>query len=128
MKPCSVQTRRFCPSGQSIRSRLSKKIVTRAVATENSIPETAEVRVLLLNQHSACVSTQRNCARGSPMQERVARFKNQFSNKRELDAFSSAASGLSTPVYYGVSALAMAAAAFAGHTAAGQAPLEGEPP
>lgn len=48
MKPCCVQTRRFCPSGQSMRSRLSKKVVARAAATETSVPETAEVRAVPL--------------------------------------------------------------------------------
>lgn len=62
------------------------------------------------------------------VQERVERFKQQFSRTRELDQFSSTAAGLSMPVYYGVSAVAVAVAAVAGHTVGSKAPLEGELP
>lgn len=62
---------------------------------------------------------------GRCVQERVGRFKEQFSGTRELDGLTSAAAGLATPIFYAVSAAAAAGAALGGYAAASQAPLEG---
>lgn len=59
------------------------------------------------------------------MQERVARFKDQFSGTRQLDGVTSAAAGLAAPVFYAVSAAAAAGAALGGYAVATKAPLEG---
>lgn len=59
------------------------------------------------------------------VQERVGRFKEQFSGTRELDGLTSAAAGLPAPVFFAVSAAAAAGAALGGYAVASQAPLEG---
>eukprot|EP00892_Ulva_mutabilis_P011319 jgi/Ulvmu1/855/UM100_0006.1 len=99
MKPMKCSTRQFCPSGLHIRARLARKWAVRAAEADAAVPETPE--------------------------ERVGRFKEQFSGTRELDGLTSAAAGLATPVYYAMSAVAAAGAALGGYAAASQAPLEG---
>jgi hypothetical protein len=122
-----MKGRQFCPSGQHMRLKLARKHGLRCVANaqlNNINSETAEVRMYLIAIYAE-TSRVSQIQEVEYLQERIGRFKEQFSGPMQIDGLSSALAGLSTQAYYAVSAVAAAGAAFAGYKAASSSPLEG---